>query len=269
MTRDEQLRIARRLGAVAVLVAFAAVAVLVTDHVVAVARAPAQTRRIQGLEDAAKADAGTSAALHDERKLQTAQSLARASRGRVLAWMLLVSGSIVVACGKWYVSLRPLPAPPLQALVAVRFPEARRAQPHGVPATPPPGSGAELDLSFVDELVAQFGRSREAAIPILQAIQSHYRYLPDEALRRVCELTEITPAQIAGTSTFYAHFRRSPVGQYVVRVCHGTACHVSGARQITTSCGGTLRSRPTPTPTRAASSRSTTWPASAAAAWPR
>jgi NADH:ubiquinone oxidoreductase subunit E len=89
------------------------------------------------------------------------------------------------------------------------------------------------DLSFIDEVVARFGRGQEHAIPILQAIQGHYRYLPDEALRRVCELTEITPAQIAGTSSFYAQFRRSPVGRHVVRVCHGTACHVAGAEQIT------------------------------------
>ena len=91
----------------------------------------------------------------------------------------------------------------------------------------------ELPSAFVDRIVQQHGRSKEAAIPILQAIQSHYRYLPDEALQRVCELTEITPAQIAGTSSFYAQFRRSPVGKHIVRVCHGTACHVSGARQIT------------------------------------
>ena len=77
------------------------------------------------------------------------------------------------------------------------------------------------------------GRGKEAAIILLQAIQSHYRYLPDEALRRLCELTEITPAEVAGTSSFYGQFRRSPVGKHVVRVCHGTACHVAGARQIT------------------------------------
>ena len=41
------------------------------------------------------------------------------------------------------------------------------------------------------------------------------------------------PAQIAGTSSFYSQFRRSPVGRRVVRVCHGTACHVAGADQIT------------------------------------
>ena len=87
--------------------------------------------------------------------------------------------------------------------------------------------------TFVDALVQREGRGQDAAIPILQAIQAHYRYLPDEALRRVCELTDVTPAQIAGTSSFYARFRRSPVGDHVIRVCHGTACHVSGARQIT------------------------------------
>src|SRR5205085_1358175 len=81
-------------------------------------------------------------------------------------------------------------------------------------------------------LIGEHGRSPEAAILILQAIQTHYRYLPDEALRRVCDLTEITAAQIAGTSSFYHQFRRSPVGKHIVRVCHGTACHVSGARQI-------------------------------------
>jgi NADH:ubiquinone oxidoreductase subunit E len=66
----------------------------------------------------------------------------------------------------------------------------------------------------------------------LQAIQQHYRYLPDEALRRLCEITEITPAQVAGTSSFYRQFWRSPVGKHIVKVCHGTACHVAG-RQVT------------------------------------
>jgi NADH:ubiquinone oxidoreductase subunit E len=94
---------------------------------------------------------------------------------------------------------------------------------------PPP----DLDLSFVETAIALHGRGKESAIPLLAAIQTHYRYLPDEALRRLCDITGITPAQIAGTSSFYGQFRRSPVGEHLVRVCHGTACHVSGARQIT------------------------------------
>ena len=84
----------------------------------------------------------------------------------------------------------------------------------------------ELDLSFIDETVEDIGRRPEAVIPILQAIQRHYRYLPEEALERVCELTEITPAQIVGVSTFYSQFRHRPAGEHTIRVCVGTACHV-------------------------------------------
>ena len=91
---------------------------------------------------------------------------------------------------------------------------------------------SELDLSFVDRTVEDVGRGPEAVIPILQAVQEHYRYLPEEALGRVCELTEITPAAITGVSTFFTQFRHRPVGRHVISVCHGTACHVKGAGLI-------------------------------------
>ena len=37
---------------------------------------------------------------------------------------------------------------------------------------------SELDLSCIEEMVAECGTRRDAVIPILQAIQHHYRYLP-------------------------------------------------------------------------------------------
>ena len=87
----------------------------------------------------------------------------------------------------------------------------------------------EIDLTFVDQTVARLGRGPEMTIPILQALQEHYRYLPEETLRRVCEQTEITPAQIAGVATFYNQFRHRPMGRHLVSICHGTACHVKGS----------------------------------------
>jgi len=91
---------------------------------------------------------------------------------------------------------------------------------------------SDLDLSFIDQTVARLGRRPEAVIPILQALQEHYRYLPQEALERVCELTEITPAAITGVSTFYTQFRHRPVGRHLISVCHGTACHVKGSGRV-------------------------------------
>jgi len=87
-------------------------------------------------------------------------------------------------------------------------------------------------IDIVDRIVEKQGTSPEKVIPILQAIQSEFNYLPEEALKRVCEITEITQAQIAGISTFYSQFRHRPVGEHVVRVCVGTACHVKGAGQV-------------------------------------
>jgi NADH-quinone oxidoreductase subunit E len=36
-----------------------------------------------------------------------------------------------------------------------------------------------------------------------------------------------------GVATFYSQFRLNPVGKHIVKVCHGTACHVQNANAIT------------------------------------
>jgi NADH-quinone oxidoreductase subunit F len=89
-----------------------------------------------------------------------------------------------------------------------------------------------IDLQFTEAAVARLGRNPDAVIPILQALQEHYGYLPEEALRRVCEASDITPAAINGVASFYDMFRFSPVGKHLVRVCTGTACHVAGAGRV-------------------------------------
>jgi NADH-quinone oxidoreductase subunit F len=90
----------------------------------------------------------------------------------------------------------------------------------------------DIDLTFVDQIVSRHGTRGDAVIPILQAIQAQYRYLPREALERVCDLTEITPAAITGVATFYTQFRHRPVGRHIIKVCHGTACHVKGSELV-------------------------------------
>ena len=90
----------------------------------------------------------------------------------------------------------------------------------------------EIDLTFVDQAVERIGSGAEKVLEILQAIQGHFRYLPDEALQRVCRLTDITPASITGVSTFYNQFRHRPAGRHTIRICIGTACHVKGGGQI-------------------------------------
>lgn len=95
-----------------------------------------------------------------------------------------------------------------------------------------PADNSEI-LSVVDSIVAETGREKEKVIPILQELQKRMNYIPSEAIRHLCSITEITPEQISGVSTFYSQFRHIPAGKHTVRICQGTACHVKGANLVT------------------------------------
>jgi NADH-quinone oxidoreductase subunit E len=70
-------------------------------------------------------------------------------------------------------------------------------------------------------------------IPLLQRAQETDGYLTRERMLEIQKQSGIPLAQIYGVATFYAQFRMTPVGKNLIRVCHGTACHVSGANDIT------------------------------------
>jgi len=71
-----------------------------------------------------------------------------------------------------------------------------------------------------------------ALIPLLQSAQDTYGYVSEKAIDYISHVTGIPAADIYGVVTFYAQFRTSPLGKYVIKVCNGTACHVNGAKTI-------------------------------------
>jgi len=99
----------------------------------------------------------------------------------------------------------------------------------------------DLDLQYVNQAVQRLGREPASAIPLLQALQDHFGYLPEEGLRRICETTRIKPAALAGVASFYDMFRHKPAGKNIVRVCHGTACHVTGIERVEAALRRELR----------------------------
>ncbi|MBD3222197.1 NADH-quinone oxidoreductase subunit NuoE [bacterium] len=76
------------------------------------------------------------------------------------------------------------------------------------------------------------GRDPGRLIPILQAVQEEYHYLPAPALTTVAAALGVPEARVYGVATFYAHFSLEPKGRHVIRVCDGTACHVRGSRDL-------------------------------------
>jgi NADH-quinone oxidoreductase subunit E len=84
----------------------------------------------------------------------------------------------------------------------------------------------------LDELIDRFAGQKGATIPILQAVQDLRGYLPEDALVRISARTHVPVSRLLGVATFYAQFRLAPVGRHVIRVCHGTACHVAGTELV-------------------------------------
>lgn len=89
-------------------------------------------------------------------------------------------------------------------------------------------------------ILDQYGRHPARLVPILQALQKEYRYLPEEILSYVATSLGISEARVFGVATFYAHFALEPKGKYIVRLCDGTACHVKHSIPILEALRGRL-----------------------------
>jgi len=101
--------------------------------------------------------------------------------------------------------------------------------------TKPVEAAPELDLKAVDAIVKKHKANRGAMIAILQEIQTIYGFVPLKAIERVAKTTGVPASDIYGIVTFYAQFRLTPQGKNLIKVCHGTACHLNGAEKIAES----------------------------------
>jgi NADH:ubiquinone oxidoreductase subunit E len=89
------------------------------------------------------------------------------------------------------------------------------------------------DLKPLEGILERYGSEKGALIPLLQETQEAYGYLDEQIMRELARRAGYQLSQLYGVATFYAQFRLEPIGEYLIRVCHGTACHVAGAPLIT------------------------------------
>lgn len=83
-------------------------------------------------------------------------------------------------------------------------------------------------LDVIQELRDQKG----CLMPIMQAAQDIYGYLPLEVQSMIAEELGISVEEVYGVSTFYSQFNLSPQGKYKISVCLGTACYVKGSQAV-------------------------------------
>ncbi len=90
----------------------------------------------------------------------------------------------------------------------------------------------ETEIQQADSILEQFEDQRSNLIPLLQEIQAHFYYLPQDVLRRLARKLHIPLTEVYQVATFYRCFSLKPRGRHLVQVCLGTACHVRGSDVI-------------------------------------
>ncbi|HSV87205.1 MAG TPA: NAD(P)H-dependent oxidoreductase subunit E [Bacteroidales bacterium] len=91
----------------------------------------------------------------------------------------------------------------------------------------------QVDLSLIDPLIEKLRDKKGSLIPLLQGTQEIYGFLPREAILKLCSETGHDLSELFGVATFYAQFRQSPTGKHLIKMCHGTACHVLQVSEVT------------------------------------
>ncbi len=99
----------------------------------------------------------------------------------------------------------------------------------------------KVDLSLLDPLIEKLKNKKGNMIPLLQGTQDIYGYIPHDAFLKLAKETGLKLNEMYGVATFYTQFRLNPVGKHIIKVCHGTACHVQNAGVITDALQDALK----------------------------
>jgi len=93
-------------------------------------------------------------------------------------------------------------------------------------------NGELVDVSRLEPLLSKYKGKKGSLIPLLQGAQEVFGFIPRKAFEKISAETGISLSDMYGVATFYSQFRLAPVGKNIIKVCHGTACHVQNANAI-------------------------------------
>lgn len=96
-------------------------------------------------------------------------------------------------------------------------------------------TGTPEQEELLRQVIADHKDLPGATMPVLQAAQAIFGYLPEEVQIMVAEGLDLPLTEIYGVASFYAQFTMNPKGKHQVSMCMGTACYVKGASDVLTA----------------------------------
>ena len=101
-----------------------------------------------------------------------------------------------------------------------------------------------MDDKRIDQIIDKYEAKAEGLLQIMLEIQRENRWLPSEAIEKICQRLQVPLSRVQHIATFYKAFSLVPKGRHEVHVCLGTACHVRGAPRLLDTVQDFLKIKP-------------------------
>ena len=87
-------------------------------------------------------------------------------------------------------------------------------------------------LATIQRIIEAHRIQPGALLPILHGIQDACGHIPAESVPLIATELNLSRAEVHGVITYYRHFRQTPPGRHVVRVCCAEACQAVGGEAL-------------------------------------
>ena len=88
------------------------------------------------------------------------------------------------------------------------------------------------DLAAIESIVAAKKTLPGALLPVLHDIQEALGHIPPESVPLIAKGLSLSRAEVHGVISYYHHFRQTPPGRHVVRICCAEACQAVGGEAL-------------------------------------
>jgi len=86
--------------------------------------------------------------------------------------------------------------------------------------------------NYIASLVTQYGKERNALLPILRGIMDKYHHISEEAMQSVADHLKIHAIEVQDAASFYSFLGTKSKGKYIIRLCQTISCKMSQALGI-------------------------------------
>ncbi|WP_076002337.1 formate dehydrogenase subunit gamma [Pseudohalioglobus lutimaris] len=82
------------------------------------------------------------------------------------------------------------------------------------------------------QLLCQYQDIPGGVLPLLQAVQEDFGYIPGEAVPGIAGVMNLSAAEVHGVISFYHDLKTEPGGRHTLQVCRAESCQAVGGREL-------------------------------------